>query len=414
MNTQKLLIIGLVWPEPTSSAAGWRMLQLIELFKELNYEIYFASAAQPSLRTFNLESIGVITYSIKLNDVSFDEFINQLSPDMVLFDRFITEEQFGWRVAEQLPNAIRILDGEDFHGLRKAREMAHKERQKLNTEYLQNHVTKRELVSMYRCDLTLVISEAEKNIFRQQLGFPESQLLYLPFVFKLEEIKELKEFPSFEQRAHFIMVGNYLHAPNADAIQFLKNDIWPIIRRALPKAELHVYGAYQSHKAQQLHNEKQGFYVMGPAEDIGLTMSNYKVCLAPLRFGAGLKGKLFDAMKTGSPTVMTSIASEGVFGEMPTNGYIADDYEEFAKKAIELYSELEKWKQFQQNGIQVLKRRFLKLTFLETLENILKTISNDLNRHRQKHFTGQLFLQQSIQATKFMSRWIELKEQREK
>ncbi len=398
-----------MWPEPTSSAAGWRMLQLIDLFKDLDYDITFVSTAQQTDRSFDLSSIGVSTHAIELNNSSFDEFINHLKPDVVMFDRFVSEEQFGWRVAEQLPNTIRILDGEDFHGLRRAREMAYKKDEELSNGHLQNQVTKRELVSMYRCDLTLVISEAEKEIVCQQLGFPESQLLYLPFVFKHKELKALDEFPSFEQRKHFLMVGNYLHAPNANAIQFLKGYIWPLIRKSLPKAELHVYGAYQSHKVQQLHNEKQGFYVMGPAEDIGSTMSNYRVCLAPLRFGAGLKGKLFDAMKTGTPAVMTGVAAEGIFAKMETNGFIVDDYEEFANRAIELYSEVEQWNHFQQNGTQVLQGRFLKSTFLEALENVLKTISNDLNLHRQKHFTGQLFLQETVKASKYLSKWIEAK-----
>ena len=399
----------MVWPEPTSSAAGWRMLQLIDLFKDLHFEITFVSTAQQTDRSFDLSSIDVSTHAIELNNSSFDEFIIHLKPDVVMFDRFISEEQFGWRVAEQLPKAIRILDGEDFHGLRKAREMAYKEGQKLNMKHLQNQVTKRELVSMYRCDLTLVISEAEKDILKDQLDFPEGQLLYLPFVFKREVFKDIKDLVPFEKRANFIMVGNYLHAPNADAIEFLKNDIWPIIRKALPEAELHIYGAYQSPKVDQLHNKRQGFCLMGSTSNIGLTMSNYKVCLAPLRFGAGLKGKLFDAMKTGTPAVMTSIAAEGIFEELITSGYIADDYELFANQAVKLYSEVAKWNEFQQNGIQVLHSRFLKTTYLKNLEIVVKDISKDLVHHRQKHFTGQLFLQQSIQASKYLSKWIEEK-----
>lgn len=409
MKPSKLLIIGVVWPEPTSSAAGWRMLQLIDLFNDLHFEITFVSTAQQTDRSFDLSSIGVSTHAIELNNSSFDEFIIHLKPDVVMFDRFISEEQFGWRVAEQLPKAIRILDGEDFHGLRKAREMAYKEGQKLSIKHLQNQVTKRELVSMYRCDLTLVISEAEKDILKDQLDFPEGQLLYLPFVFKRGILKDIKDLVPFEKRANFIMVGNYLHAPNADAIEFLKNDIWPIIRKALPEAELHIYGAYQSAKVEQLHNKGQGFCLMGPASNIGLTMSNYKVCLAPLRFGAGLKGKLFDAMKTGTPAVMTSIAAEGIFEEMITSGYIADDYELFANQAVKLYSEAEQWNEFQQNGIQVLHSRFLKTTYLKNLEIVVKDISKDLVHHRQEHFTGQLFLQQSIQASKYLSKWIEEK-----
>ena len=119
---KKLLIIGFVWPEPKSSAAGGRMMQLISIFKENGFEITFASAAQDSDFMIDLAEFGVIKRSIELNSSSFDDFIKELNPDVVLFDRFMIEEQFGWRVIENCPKAIRILDTEDLHFLRKARE----------------------------------------------------------------------------------------------------------------------------------------------------------------------------------------------------------------------------------------------------------------------------------------------------
>ena len=100
-----LLIIGFVWPEPKSSAAGSRMMQLIEVFHSEEYHITFASPCAKSDNAFNLESIGVSQVSIELNNSSFDVFIKKLNPNVVLFDRFMMEEQFGWRVKEQCPNA---------------------------------------------------------------------------------------------------------------------------------------------------------------------------------------------------------------------------------------------------------------------------------------------------------------------
>ena len=123
---KRMLIIGLVWPEPTSSAAGWRMLQLVDLFISQGFEITFASAASKSEHSFPLASKGVMEVEIKLNDSSFDEFIKGLNPDVVLFDRFMTEEQYSWRVMQTCPHAIRILDTEDLHFVRQARQEAYK------------------------------------------------------------------------------------------------------------------------------------------------------------------------------------------------------------------------------------------------------------------------------------------------
>jgi hypothetical protein len=102
-NSKRLLIIGFVFPEPASSAAGTRMLQLIDLFKSQNFEITFASPAADSEFAFEIEKLGIEKVSIVLNDASFDDFVVQLNPEIVLFDRFMIEEQFGWRVSEHCP-----------------------------------------------------------------------------------------------------------------------------------------------------------------------------------------------------------------------------------------------------------------------------------------------------------------------
>jgi len=407
--SQQLLIIGLVWPEPKSSAAGSRMLQLIEQFQQLHYNIIFASAAGKTERSYNLTAININEQSIKLNDDSFDTFIQELQPDIVLFDRFITEEQFGWRVAEHCPNAIRILDTEDFHGLRKARALALKDNADLNHAYLQNDTTKREIASIYRCDLSLMISEAEMDILTETFQIEANLLLYLPFL--LDAIPENVQatHPKYNERQHFITIGNFLHPPNYDAVLHLKQNIWPLIRQQLPKAELHIYGAYASQKVTQLHNESQGFLIKGYTDDVTTVMQDAKVCLAPLRFGAGLKGKLIDAMQNGTPCMMSSIAAEGMFGDLNANGYIENTPEAFAKQAVALYQNAEAWQAFQKNGYHIINHRFSKHTFKTVFKSKIDDLSTNLEQYRTQNFTGQLLMHHTMQSTKYMSKWIEAK-----
>jgi len=406
---KKLLIIGFVWPEPKSSAAGSRMLQLVEQFQNQGYAITFSSSAKTSANTYDLSSIDVETRPILLNDSSFDAFIRDLQPKAVLFDRFMTEEQYGWRVAEQCPNALRILDTEDFHGLRKAREVALKQNEDVSIKHLQNAITKREIASMYRCDLSLIISEAEMDILINQFKIDKSLLYYLPFLLNPISEDYIKQLPNFEARRHFITIGNFLHAPNYDAVLYLKQTIWPLIRQQLPKTELHIYGAYESQKVSQLNNKNEGFLIKGYVEDVNEVMQNAKVCLAPLRFGAGLKGKLIDAMQNGTPCVMSDIAAEGMFGELETNGFVKVDAEAFVEKVILLYNNSEIWKQKQQIGFEVMSQRFDKTNFESDFAKIIAELSNNLNAYRENNFIGQLLMHQSMQSTKYMSKWIEEK-----
>ena len=175
---KNLLVIGTVWPEPKSSAAGSRMLQLIDFFSSQNFVITFVSAAEKSQYMFDLAEINIDLQSIVLNSDSFDIFIKNLNPSVVLFDRFITEEQFGWRVAENCPDAMRILDTEDLHCLRLARQFAIKQNKSFVINDLFSDTAKREIASIFRCDLSLIISDYEMKFLTDVFEVKPSLLHY--------------------------------------------------------------------------------------------------------------------------------------------------------------------------------------------------------------------------------------------
>lgn len=400
-----LLIIGLVWPEPNSSAAGTRMLQLIDLFLEYGFEIVFASAAQESEFSFAIENLGIKKQSIALNDSSFDVFVRSLNPDFVLFDRFVTEEQFGWRVAENCPNAVRILDTEDLHCLRLARQNACKKHLDFELEHLlTEEVSKREIASVYRCDLSLIISDFEMEILQNVFKMEASKVYYLPMFYE-EDTKML----SFDEKKDFVFIGNFLHEPNWDAVKQLKEHIWTPIKKQLPEAKLHIYGAYSSQKVVQLHNEKEGFFIKGRAEDALKVIKEARVLLAPLRFGAGIKGKLLEAMKVGTPSVTTSIGVEGISNAANWNGYVTDDFQEFVAKAIELYENQLVWKQSNKKALLILQEKFTKKQYSDDFARLLNALQSNLESSRKHNFIGNLLQQQSFSASKFMSKWIEEK-----
>lgn len=384
-------------------------MQLIYYFLTHDYSITFASPCAKNDNAFDLKTIGVDQIPIELNHKSFDEFIIKLNPDIVLFDRFMMDEQFGWRVAEQCPNAIRILDTEDLHCLRKGRQQAFKDGNPFDKSYLFNDYAKREIASIYRCDLSLMISEAEMDLLKHDFKVDESLLHYVPFMLDQISDEDLNKLPKFNERQHFITIGNFLHEPNYNSVLYLKEMIWPMIRQQLPFAEMHIYGAYASQKVNQLHHEKEGVLIKGFAADVNEVMQNARVCLTPLRFGAGLKGKLVDAMQNGTPCVMTSIAAEGMFGDMEANGYVEDDPKAFAQLSVELYKNSDLWKVKQQNGFQVIKKRFGKSDLYKNLELAIKEITQQLDTRRLNNFTGQMLMHHSQQSTKYMGKWIEEK-----
>lgn len=407
---QTLLVIGFVWPEPNSSAAGGRMLQLIAQFQQQGYAITFASPAMDSDYMVDLASLNVDKKSIALNCSSFDTFVKELNPTAVLFDRFMIEEQFGWRVAENCPDALRILDTEDLHCLRLARQKAFKtHRDFITADTLKEEVAKREIASILRCDLSLMISEFEMDLLKTTFKIDEKLLYYLPFLLDPISEKTFEKLPSFEERTDFIFIGNFLHEPNWNAVQYLKETIWPLLRKQLPGTNLHIYGAYPSQKVMQLHQPKEGFHIEGRAIDANEVVQNARIVLAPLRFGAGIKGKLIEAMQCGTPSITTTIGAESMQGNLPWNGFVTDDANKFTENAVQLYQDKKLWTAAQQNGIAIINQRYSKELFENDFALKIQFLRSNLSQHRLDNFFGAMLQHHTLTSTKYMSRWIETK-----
>lgn len=400
LKNKRILIVGFVWPEPKSSAAGSRMMQLIAFFKENGGKITFASSASES--EFSEELPDVDRKQITLNCSSFDEFVLELQPDLVLFDRFMTEEQFGWRVAEHCPNALRILDSEDLHCLREARRLSVL---KDKPFVLNNDLAKREIASIYRCDVTLMVSEFEMDLLQTHFKVPSFLLFYLPIWVE----KRTLNLPNFEERSDFVFIGNFLHAPNHDAVVYLKEAIWPLLIEKFPEAKMSIYGAYPTQKINSLHQPKMNFFVHGRAESSFDVISNARVLLAPIRFGAGIKGKLLEAMEFGTPSVTSSIGAEAMNGDFAWNGFVADSPVVFVEKAIELYQNKSTWLNAQNNGFEIVKNRFSKDLFEDSFMEFLADKFKNLEKYRNENFTGLLLMHHFLQSTKYMAKWIEEK-----
>tara|TARA_B110000090_G_scaffold209203_1_gene265061 strand:- start:1144 stop:2388 length:1245 start_codon:yes stop_codon:yes gene_type:complete len=410
LSKQTVLIIGSIWVEPNSSAAGSRMLQLISQFLQQHWNVTFASAAVKGEKAMDLKPIGVDEAAIELNQSSFDIFIKELAPTIVLFDRFMIEEQFGWRVAENCPNALRILDTEDLHCLRKTRHKVLKNNSVFSeNDLLKEDITKREIASILRCDLSLMISTFEKDLLINFFKIDEKLLYYLPFLLSKIDQHQIDEWKNFEDREHFTMIGNFLHAPNVDAVLLLKNTIWKQIRKQLPSAELHIYGAYPTQQILELHYKKEGFLVKGYTPSPKEIVQKTKVVLAPLRFGAGIKGKLTEAMVFGAPSVTTSIGAEGMHEDLPWNGSVTDDFEDFAQKAVALYTDENLWKVAQKNGVAIINTIYDKEKNGPLLLRKIIEIQENLTQHRVANFLGSMLQHQTLQSTKYMSKWIEAK-----
>lgn len=399
------------------------MLGILQAFLARGWQVIFASAAALSPHRFMLADIGIEEHLIELNSSSFDEWLASLNPQAVMFDRFFTEEQFGWRVARTCPNAIRLLDTEDLHSLRAARHQLLKTSTDENPVDASLHIAhlvmaeldiaQRELAAIYRCDLTLMISRVEIELLTQHFQVPLHLLSYLPLGIAAEDIPD--HFVPFVSRANLVVIGNFRHEPNWDSVLYLKKILWPLFRQkakgtAAQDCELHIYGAYPPPKATQLHQPKEKFLVKGWADDAQDVLRNARLCFAPIRFGAGQKGKLLDAMLAGTPSVTTPVGAEAMYDQVADwPGIIANTAEDLCSAALSLYLDEAHWHQVQKAINPLLNSQFLLPPYWERFFSQINFIVENLSAHRLKNPVGRLLQFHQFKSTEYMGQWIEAK-----
>ena len=318
------------------------------------------------------------------------------------------EERFSYRVRRVCPDALRVLDTQDLHSLRKARQALVQAGRSSRTVHAgacfvdpNDSLLCRELSSMHRSDLSLLVSSYEQHLLTHHLGFPAHKLALAPFLYPDSAIERIANAPSsgkrsFTDRRNFIILGNFRHDPNADAVRYLHSEVWPRLRKLLGPSppECHVYGAYPGPDHIALDDPTVGFRVFGPVSNHLKKLAQYRVHLAAVRFGAGIKGKITDSWMCGLPVVTTPIGAEGMYladlpeaspthATVPAAGYIcpatgscsghpsreitlafggrvtpADDPDKLASAAAILYTDAAAWAAAQAVGATTLKRHF--------------------------------------------------------
>ena len=293
--------------------------------------------------------------------------------------------------------------------MRNARERACRKGEALRESDLKNDVARREVAAILRSDLTLIISTHEMKVLRDQFGIDPALLHYSPFMIEPPTSLETDRMPTFEERRDFFCVGNFRHAPNWDGVQWLKTEIWPLVRKRLPDAHLHIAGAYASGEQMALHEPRDGFFMDGRVENADLRFLESRVCLAPLRFGAGLKGKLIDAMRNGTPSVTTPIGSEAMSGDLPWGGDVEESPASIARAAVRLYNSKLEWKRAQDNGFRILESEFDRRRHEPRLVEQIALARQHLKQRREHNFMGAMLRDHHHRSTRYLSLWIEAK-----
>ena len=259
------------------------------------------------------------------------------------------------------PQARLVFDSIDLHYLRERRgaELANDAAALRAAEATRA----RELDVVASADVTLVVSAAERELLRADAPAATVELLS-----NLHRVHG-PGLP-FEQRRDLLFVGGFRHPPNVDAVRWFVDAVWPLLREQLPEVQLHCIGGHVPGEIAALA-ATPGVHVHGHVPDITPWLEGCRIGVVPLRFGAGVKGKINHAMAHGQPVVATTLAAEGMHLEDGRDVLLADDAAAFAAQVLRLYRDEALWQRLAANGLDNVQRHFSLDAARDTVRRVL-------------------------------------------
>ncbi|CEG40006.1 glycosyl transferase group 1 [Plasmopara halstedii] len=416
-SKKKVILAGTVWPERTSSAAGVRSTDIINVLQERDFQVMCVSPSRMNEHSKCLQKQGVRCMQVDPNTRVFAKVLLEMVPQLVVFDRFIAEEMYGWQVKKYAPEALRVLDLQDLHFLRCTREIAVKKQgvrfeDTLNGSQLGidpvEELAIRELASIHRSDLTLYVSEVERDLLVSRFQVPQIGLHRCDFFYPDIESSKLR---SFDDRKDIAFIGSFKHKPNVDAVEWIRKTILPLFRNLENNAEIHIYGSHgETKRFANLGAPAQGLYMKGFAPNVHETLGRYRLSIAPLRFGAGIKGKIADSWFVGTPCVSTSIGAEGMVSDATIwGGAIANDPSLFVREMKCLYNDKSRWHTAQDAGVKLCSTLYNRSQNSDALMEGIERAMCKKHERRQQNWMGRILWSERFRATEYMSKYIRAK-----
>jgi GT2 family glycosyltransferase len=344
-----VLVIDSYTPRPDHDAGSERMLHILRILLRLGCRASFVpeNRAHDGAYTRALQAAGVEAF--------YHPFLPSLEQhlkfygaryDAVIMSRVDVARQALPAVRRHCPRALRVFDTVDLHFLRETRRA---ELQGGRLAAAAGRVKAEELAVARACDVTLVVSPVEKELLAR-----EAPGLTVEVVSLIQTLQPTRT--GFADRRGVLFIGNFHHPPNRDAVEYYLSEVHPKVRLRLPDAGFTVIGAHAPRGLERLAGD--GVRFAGQLPDIRPSFAAARLSVAPLRYGAGIKGKIHTSLGFGVPVVTTSIGAEGMNLEHGEHALIADDAEAFAGAVVTLHSDAALWARLAENGLRSVASQF--------------------------------------------------------
>lgn len=347
---RRALIIDATTPAPDQDSGSVRMVNFMRVLIDLGTQVSFMAENRAFVDrdTPALQQLGVeVLYHPYVSDpvALFRERGHEF--DVILLSRHYIATNYIALVREYAPQARLLFDTVDLHYLREQREADLSDRDELRRTAAATRT--QELKVMRDSDVTLVVSPVEQELLR--VDAPDVRVEILSNVHEVFGCRK-----PFRERHDLVFVGGFQHPPNIDAVEWFVKSVFPLVRPALPGVRFHVIGSKIVDEVLALAADD--VIVHGYLEDIAPFMDGARISVAPLRYGAGVKGKVNMAMSYGLPVAATPIAVEGMHVRIGEDVLVAESAVELAAEIVRLYSDEALWNQLSANGLANVERHF--------------------------------------------------------
>ncbi|WP_223786920.1 glycosyltransferase [Marinicella meishanensis] len=347
----RVLILDACTPTPDQDSGSLRMMNLMQIYSELGHHVSFMpeNMAFFDAYTQDLQRLGVACiYAPKYGSAVDYLQAKGRYYDLVILSRYYVAEPVMPMIRSYCPKAQIWFDTVDLHYLREGRmaEMAG------DAAAVKAAATtkQKEYAVAQACDLTLVVSPYEKQVMHEEN--PDIEVAVLSNIHAIHG-----GHVGYEQSRDIMFIGGYQHTPNVDGILWFVEDILPTICQSIPALKLHIIGSKAPPEVVQL-GDHPNVEFHGFVADIEPLMRGIRLAVAPLRFGAGVKGKVNMSMSYGQPVVGTHVAVEGMYTQHRHDVMMADDAAAFAAAVTELYQSQTLWEQLSKGGLENVEKWF--------------------------------------------------------
>lgn len=363
----RALFIDLETPRPDQDAGSYAAVQEIRLFQSLGFKVTFIpeNLAYLGNYTDNLQRLGVeIIYAPFY--LTVEKFLEERGEefDVVYITRYNCVEKHLVSVREYAPQAKVVFCNADLHFLRVIREAIYQKEQSRLEDGIK--IRDIELRLMQEVDVTLSYNTVEHSVVLSH-NLEKTNIVTCPWVVDIS-----KEIVPFEQRQNIAFLGGFRHHPNLDAVKFFIQSVMPLIRQKLTGVNFLVYGSNPPKELEKMASDD--IFIKGYVESVGEVYDTCRVFVAPLLFGAGVKGKVVDALAHGVPQVLSPVAAEGTGVRDGLEVYIAQKPEEWAEKIIKLYNDQKLWENMAKSSQEYAKVNFSFHRGRELMGEALETV----------------------------------------